>query len=92
MSNTLLNRLAPLWMFAARLETWKTFCHCIEQVKNIIWKPGKDFVFDFGKGREDHLGSPCLCFLDYQAQIGIPVIGVLSIYTFLIRAQCIAKQ
>ena len=25
-----------------------------------------------------HLGSPCLCFLDYQAQISIPVIRVFS--------------
>ena len=46
-------------------------------------------VFVSLSGHVDHLGSPCLCFLDYQAQISIPVISVLSIYSFLIRAQCI---
>ena len=56
------------------------------------WKPGKAFVFVSLSGHVDHLGSPCLCFLDYQAQISIPVISVISIYSFLIRAQCIAKQ
>ena len=42
------------------------------------WKPGKAFVFVSLSDQVDHLGSPCLCFLDYQAQISIPVIRVFS--------------
>ena len=69
--NTRLNRLAPLWMFAAWLETCKSFClSFFDQVKN------KSFVFVSLSSQEDHLSSPCLCILDYQAQIR-PVINRL---------------
>ena len=99
--NTRLNQLAPLWMFAARLETWKNFClylgfififgRPVGNLEKLLflyylylylwppgWKPGKDLVFVSLSSQEHHLGSPCLGFLDYQAQISIPVIRVFS--------------
>jgi len=45
------------------------------------WKK-KTFVFAFGSGGEYHLGSPCLCVLDYQKQIGITMINVLGVHYF----------
>ena len=58
----------------------------LEKVLSLISWPGREyhletFVFDFGKGWEDHLGSHPLCILDYQAQIGVTVKNVFWVST-----------